>query len=123
MTAKTKQIEKPYGACFETLANELRVEILRELEKKESSVLDLAEKLKVEQSRLSHALKTLRDCNYVDFEVKGKERLYFLNQGVKKGLEESSGKSNLAVFAFIDSHIEQHCQHECKKLHCSIAHE
>ena len=116
---KTKAIAKPYEACFDTLANGLRIEVLRELGKGETSVLRLADALGVEQSRLSHALKALRECRYVDFRVEGKERVYFLVPKAIEGFEV--GRESLPMFAFIDAHIENHCGQECRKLKCVIA--
>ena len=44
------------------------------------SVGELSEKIKVEQSKLSHALANLRECNLVSFEQKGKEIILDFNQ-------------------------------------------
>ena len=101
-----------YPLCFDTLSNELRVRILHELQSGEESVEDLAKKLNVERSRLSHALTPLLDCQYVTVEKKGKHRFYTLNE---KALKLDAGSKNL--FDAVDQHISCICQHECKRLH------
>ena len=62
----------PYKLCFETLANDLRLQILHELQLGPKSVSELAQALKAEQSRVSHSLEMLRACSYVGAERQGK---------------------------------------------------
>lgn len=100
-----------YPLCFDTLGNELRVKILHELETGHQSVEDLASRLKVERSRVSHALSPLLECQHVHVERKGKHRLYALNP--KAHNLTINGKN---VFAVMDEHIACVCNHECKRL-------
>lgn len=99
--------------CFETLSNDLRLQILKALEKGPLSVKALARSLKAEQSRLSHSLSMLRQCNYVAARVKGKQRIYELNPKIKNGLELQSDKAN--IFEYMDLHINLCCNNHCAK--------
>ena len=104
----------PYHLCFETLANQLRIQIIRELEKQPLTVGEIAEKTHAEQSRVSHSLQMLKLCSYVDSETKGKERVYFLKKGVSEGMlatQNSAGE----VLNFADSHFTHYCNCECAK--------
>ena len=69
-----------YHFFFRNLANPIKIEIISALKEKESSVGELSEKLGVEQSKLSHALSSLKRCNIVQVKQKGKQRIYFLNK-------------------------------------------
>ena len=73
---------KTYHVFFSKLANPLRIKIIASLDEKEKSVTELVNELKIEQSKLSHALKGLRECNIVSFKRKGKQRIYNLNKSV-----------------------------------------
>jgi ArsR family transcriptional regulator, zinc-responsive transcriptional repressor len=87
---------------FGNLANPLKIDILSALKEKESSVLELAEKLKVEQSKLSHALCSLRNCSIVQVKQSGKKRIYNLNK-----------ETIMPILQIIDKHEEKFCK-ECK---------
>ncbi len=71
-----------YHIFFSKLSNKLRIDIISSLEKRPKSVTGLAKELKVEQSKLSHALKELKSCNIVNFEKKGKQRIYSLSKSI-----------------------------------------
>ena len=72
--------DKTYHIFFTNLANPLKIKIITSLQKKEQSVTDLSKALKVEQSKISHALASLRCCNIVKAKQKGKQRIYTLNK-------------------------------------------
>ncbi|MFA6887982.1 MAG: metalloregulator ArsR/SmtB family transcription factor [Candidatus Woesearchaeota archaeon] len=95
--------------CFETLANELRVDILKQLKKKPLNVNELVEKLQVERTRVSHSLQMLKDCNFVIMTKQGKERIYALNKN-----SPLCSKEYATVFDAIVSHKEKNCN-RCKK--------
>ena len=105
----------PYHLCFETLANELRIGIIKVLQEKPLSVKGLMKRLNTEQSRVSHSLEMLRVCNYVDFEVRGRERIYFLKKGVSEGMKAAKSSAP-EMLEFADSHLANYCNHECKKM-------
>jgi DNA-binding transcriptional ArsR family regulator len=71
-----------YHVFFSKLSNKLRIDILACLEKKPMSVTELSKELKIEQSKLSHALKELKGCNIVKVEQKGKQRIYSLSKTI-----------------------------------------
>ena len=91
-----------YHIFFRNLANPIKTKIITALKEKESSVTELTKKLKIEQSKLSHALASLRHCNLVLVKQKGKERIYSLNK-----------KTILPILKMIDKHEETFCK-ECK---------
>ena len=72
-----------YHVFFSKLSNPLRIKIISSLDISEKSVSELVSELKVEQSKLSHALKGLKECNIVNVEQKGKERIYSLTKSIK----------------------------------------
>ncbi len=100
-----------YNLCFETLSNELRIKVLKELKKKPKTVLELSDKFKVEQSRLSHSLKVLKSCNFVKSETKGKTRVYSLKAGILKSIEKGED-----IFSVIDEHVTNFCGNNCGKI-------
>ena len=59
-------MENKYYPFFQNLANPLKIQIISELKRKPSSVTELSKKLKTEQSKLSHALTSLRHCSIVN---------------------------------------------------------
>lgn len=103
-----------YHVFFGNLANPLKTKILEALKEKQSSVNELSKKLKIEQSKLSHALSTLRYCNIVNVKQKGKERIYSLNK-----------KTIVPILKIIDKHSRISCNNEeCKhKRHQDFSHD
>lgn len=71
-----------YHVFFSKLSNPLRIKIITSLDEKSKSVSELIKALNVEQSKLSHALKELKECNIVKAEQKGKKRVYSLSQTI-----------------------------------------
>jgi DNA-binding transcriptional ArsR family regulator len=93
-----------YYPFFQNLANPLKIMIVGELKEHPSSVLDLAKKLNVEQSKLSHALTSLRDCSIVQVKQDGKKRIYHLNK-----------ETILPMLEILDKHENKFCS-KCKAL-------
>ena len=91
-----------YYLFFGNLANPLKIGIISALKEKSMSVLELAEKLSIEQSKLSHALTSLRHCNIVQVKKKGKKRIYSLNK-----------KTILPILKIIDKHEKIFCKKCC----------
>ena len=92
--------------CLNILGNELRLNIIASLQKKEMTVNDLCKNLDKEQSAVSHALQQLRHCSFVDYKKKGKERIYFL----KSKIFEEKDKP---LFQLVSEHITTHCKGKC----------
>lgn len=101
MLKKKMDKKNQYHIFFGNLSNKLRVDIISELKKGERSVLDLADILKVEQSKLSHSLAALRCCSIVNVKQVGKKRVYSLNK-----------KTILPILKLIDKHENKYCE-EC----------
>jgi ArsR family transcriptional regulator, zinc-responsive transcriptional repressor len=93
-----------YHIFFGNLSNKLKVDIISELKKQERSVSELADKLEVEQSKLSHALASLRCCSIVTVKQVGKKRVYSLNK-----------ETILPILKLIDAHEAKYCE-KCKAI-------
>ena len=87
-----------YYPFFQNLANPLKIEIVGKLKEKSSSVSELAKGLNVEQSKLSHALTSLRDCSIVNVKKEGKKRIYYLNK-----------ETILPMLEILDKHENKFC--------------
>jgi len=98
-----------YHVFFGNLANPLRIDIITTLKNKELGVTEMSKKLRVEQSKLSHALANLRNCNIVSVKQKGKERVYSLNE-----------KTIIPILNLIDKHSQLNCGGNCA--FCKIQH-
>ena len=92
-----------YHVFFTNLANPLRIKIISSLKEKEKNVTELSRELKIEQSKLSHALRLLRHCNIVEVKQKGKQRIYSLNK-----------KTIIPILKLIDDHSKTFCGGNCK---------
>lgn len=91
-----------YHIFFSNLSNPLRISIVTSLRKKEKSVSELIEELNVEQSKISHALKSLKNCKIVEAKQKGKQRIYSLNK-----------KTIIPILNLIDKHATKFCEGNC----------
>jgi len=65
---------------FETIASRLRIAILELLMQGPKSVNEICESLNEEQSKISHNLKKLAECHFVDVQQEGKKRVYSINK-------------------------------------------
>ena len=92
-----------YHVFFTNLANPLKIDIVLCLNEKEKSVGEICSCLKVEQSKVSHALSSLKDCNIVKVKQKGKQRIYSLNK-----------KTILPILKIIDKHAKTFCEGNCE---------
>lgn len=100
---REKKMNK-YYIFFGNLANPLKIAIISALKEKSRSVLELANEIKVEQSKLSHALSSLKKCNIVQVTKRGKKRIYSLNK-----------KTILPILKIIDEHEKEFCGKCCFK--------
>ena len=91
-----------YHIFFTNLANPLRIKIISSLKEKEKNVTELVKELKTEQSKISHALTSLKHCNLVEVRKKGKQRIYSLNK-----------KTILPILKIIDKHAKTFCGEKC----------
>jgi DNA-binding transcriptional ArsR family regulator len=90
-----------YNIFFTNLANPLKIKIILSLREKEKNVNDLSKELGGEQSKVSHALTSLKRCNIVKMKQEGKQRIYFLNS-----------KTIIPMLKLIDEHATNYCN--CK---------
>jgi DNA-binding transcriptional ArsR family regulator len=74
-----KGISETCYRFFSTLANPTRLAALESLMEKPMNVTQLAATLGQEQSMVSHNLRPLVQCRFVQVEKKGRERLYSIN--------------------------------------------
>ena len=100
---------KIYHPFFRNLANPLRVNIILSLREKKKNVTELSHQLKVEQSKISHALAALRECNMVKVERKGKQRIYYLNK-----------ETIIPMLKIIDKHVKSFCKKSQSCRECKI---
>jgi DNA-binding transcriptional ArsR family regulator len=88
---------------FAVLGNPQRVKILQYLNKEGGkSVGQICDKLTMEQSSVSHNLRRLAGCHFVEAEPHGKERVYTINQDTVQPL-----------FDLIDRHVRKYCARGC----------
>jgi len=83
---------------FKTMANPTRLAILETLRDGSKNVTEIAEKLKQEQSMISHNLKPLEKCGLVFSERKERQRIYSLNKETMEPL-----------FKIFAHHSEKYC--------------
>lgn len=93
-----------YSAFFGNLSSPLKADILSLLKHSPIglSVKEISENLKVEQSKISHSLSKLKNCNIVSVEKSGKQRIYSLNK-----------KTLLPILEIIDNHAKEYCSDKC----------
>jgi len=94
-----------YHIFFSKLANPLKISIISALKEKEQSVSALSKNLGIEQSKLSHALTSLRHCKIVQAKRKGKQRIYSLNK-----------ETMLPMLEIIDEHEKKFCNCCCRRM-------
>ena len=70
--------------------------------RKEMNVTEICAELKEEQSKISHNLKKLAECHFLDLEKKGKQRIYSLNK-----------ETILPLMQLVGKHVSKHCCKEC----------
>src|SRR3989338_1790435 len=94
------EVYSAYKIFFGTLVSESRLKIINLLRKCGRNVGEIMEELDMEQSAISHELARLRQCGFVSQEIKGKFRVYKINEETIKPL-----------MGLIDRHMERHCIH------------
>ena len=92
-----------YNHFFETIANKTRLNILQILIEGDLSVSEICIKLNEEQSKVSHNLKILLDCNFISVRQEGKKRIYSVNK-----------ETILPLMDLVKKHISSYCK-ICKK--------
>jgi len=73
----------------DVLSNKTRFDIVMLLrENREMSVSEICQKLGYEQSRVSHNLRCLLNCGFVEVEQRGKNRIYRVSDEIRAILDE-----------------------------------
>jgi len=87
---------------FETLSTKLRWKILEILREKSRTVSEICKIVKEDQSKISHNLRKLKDCHFINVKKMGKERIYSLNQ-----------ETILPLLNLVDKHMKRYCCKTC----------
>lgn len=88
---------------FTVLGNKQRVKIIQYLDREGSkSVSDICQKLEMEQSAVSHNMRRLLLCHFVEVQRDGKERIYRVNEDTIRPL-----------LKIIDRHVRTYCVKGC----------
>ena len=90
---------------FDTISNKTRMAIIESLLKEDKSVNEICEDVKEEQSKISHSLKRLMECNFLEVKRDGKKRIYSLNQ-----------ETVVPILKLVDKHVAKFCTGECMKV-------
>jgi len=98
---KDSEFYGAYKIFFGTLCSESRLKIINLLRTNgKMNVSELAKKLQMNQTALSHDLNRLKKCGFVQVEIKGKYRYYKLNE-----------KTIRPIMDLIDGHMSNYCIH------------
>ena len=81
---------------FKAFSNQTRLEIIDLLKDGPLTVTDICEKLSFEQSRVSHNLKCLENCGFVNSEQNGKWKKFSLDE-----------ETVLPIVNLFDNHISK----------------
>ena len=73
-------IELSYKLFVKAFSNKTRFEIIRLLRKGPKNVTEMCKDLGFEQSRISHNLKCLENCGFVEWKWNGKNKVYSLDK-------------------------------------------
>ena len=92
-----------YKIFFTTLADDTKLDIINLLSKGPKTVTEICEKLKLEQSRVSHNLKAMADRHFVKVKKVGKTRVYSLDE-----------EYIVPILKLIDEHVEHFYKNYCK---------
>ena len=90
-------IESTYKMFFMAFSNKTRFEIIKLLRKGPRNVSEICIELGFEQSRVSHNLKCLENCGFVNTEWRGKNKVYCLDK-----------EYIIPILNDIDAHIEHY---------------
>ncbi len=84
---------------FNNFAQKTKLNIILTLKNKPLSVSEISKHINEEQSKVSHNLKKLAQCNIVKAEQQGKQRIYSLNK-----------ETVLPLLKLVDKHVNSHCR-------------
>ena len=87
--------EASYRLFFKALSNKARFGIIKVLKSGPKKVSEIVKKTGFEQSRISHNLRCLEKCGFVNLKIKGNHRIYELDK-----------KHIVPILKEIDRHIK-----------------
>lgn len=93
-----------YELFFETFSNKTRIKIIEALSLGPSSVTQICKLINEEQSKVSHNLKKMSDCHFLDARKQGKKRIYSLNKD-----------TIIPILKLVERHVRKYCQEVCHK--------
>jgi len=93
-----------YTTFFETVSNKIRLRIIELLQYKPLSVNEICKALGEEQSKVSHNLKCLLDCHFIEVKKEGKKRIYSLNKD-----------TIVPLLKIVDKHVKKYCCDDCRR--------
>ncbi|MBI2128653.1 winged helix-turn-helix transcriptional regulator [Candidatus Woesearchaeota archaeon] len=93
-----------YALFFDAFSNKTRWRILEALRIKDLSVNEICGAIKEEQSKVSHNLRKLIECHFVESVRKGKNKIYSLNK-----------KTMLPLLELVEKHASEYCGKVCIK--------
>jgi len=97
-------IDISYKLFFSAFSNKTRFEIIKLLRNgNPKNVSELCKELSFEQSRVSHNLRCLIDCGFVEVKQDGKNRVYSLNK-----------ETVYPMIGLMDKHIKKYQKHLVK---------
>jgi ArsR family transcriptional regulator, zinc-responsive transcriptional repressor len=105
MTYNPHLNHESYYFFFNKLSNPLRMGIILSLREREKSVSEISEELGVEQSKISHALFSLKNCNILGMKQQGKQRIYSLNKD-----------TIIPILELVEAHSNKHCRGNCSMI-------
>jgi len=95
-----------FDSFFVNFATKSRLDIIMLLKENSLSVGEIAFKLGLEQSMVSHNLKKLMDCSILSVRQEGKLRVYSLNKDTV-----------VPMLELVEKHVKKHCKlGGCNKL-------
>jgi len=93
-----------YNNFFMNFSNKTKLNIILALENRPLSVNEITEKVKGEQSKISHNLGKLLQCHILDVKQKGKQRIYSLNS-----------ETVIPMLRIVKKHVKKNCLMGCNK--------
>jgi ArsR family transcriptional regulator len=93
---------KSYETFFEVFSNKTRLNIVEFLLKGPKTVNEICKAVGEEQSKVSHNLKKLMDCHFLNVKREGKKRIYSLNE-----------ETIIPLMNLVEEHVKKFCCKEC----------
>lgn len=78
--------------------------IIESLMRSPKSVNEICKDIREEQSKVSHSLKRLMGCNFLNVKREGKKKIYSLNE-----------ETVVPILKLVDKHVLRFCDSSCTK--------